>query len=156
MPMVELLRRLPSIIDDRRWQVEIEAQRKYTRGVHEDDLLEAVHRWVIDLLDAGHTPSRDMLRLISGELKAAWWPDRKQRQHSKERAWLNHECCLIDYWWKKQYGKAHGTREKAEQDVAEMNGLTLENARRRRTRFRARLKKRKAALERQRKRPLRK
>jgi hypothetical protein len=88
MPMVQPLRRLPSIIDSQRWQVEFEALQKYTHGVHEDDLLEAVHRMVIDLLDAGHTPSQDMLRMISGELKAAWWPDRKQHRRSKEWAFL--------------------------------------------------------------------
>jgi hypothetical protein len=51
MSMVQLLRRLPSIIDNKRFQVEFEALRKYTHGVHEDDLLEAVHRMVVDLLE---------------------------------------------------------------------------------------------------------
>jgi uncharacterized protein with von Willebrand factor type A (vWA) domain len=153
-PTVELVRRLPSI-DSQRWLVEFEAQQKYTLGVHADDLLEAMHRMVVDLLDSGHTPSRNMLRLISGELKEAWWPDRKQRQHSKELAFLinvqQEICCAA-----KKYGKAPGAWTKAEQDIAEMRGLSVDALRKRLERFRARRKEQEAVREQQRKRPLRK
>lgn len=154
-PTVELVRRLPSI-DSQRWLVEFEAQQKYMAGVHADDLLEAVHRCVVDLLDSDHTPSRNMLRMISGELKAAWWPDRKQHQHSKEAAFLVIVQQEIDYRWETQYGKARGARTKAEADVADMRGLSVSGLRKRRVRYRARRKERAAELERQRKRPLRK
>jgi hypothetical protein len=180
--MVQLLRRLTSIIDNKRFQVEFEALRKYTHGVHEDDLLEAVHRMVVDLLDKGHTPSRDMLRMISGELKAAWWPDRKQGQRSKERAFLSFEHQAIKYRAHEEYGKARDpcdpvamaepprraiptsnrvtkTRDpvtQAEQDIAKMLGLSVGGLRRKRTRFRKRVKEHEAELERHRKRPLRK
>ena len=155
MPLLQLLHRLPSIIDNRRFQAELEAQQKYTHGIHDDELLEAMHRMVVDLLDAGHTPSRFMLRMISGELKAAWWPDRKQHQRSKERAWL---ICIqqeIAFWARKKYGDARGARTKAEQDIAEGRGLSVDALRKRLYRARAGVKKHEAALERQRKRPLR-
>jgi hypothetical protein len=147
---------LPWRTDSQRWRVEIEAQRKYTAGVHGDDLLEAVHRMVVDLLDAGHIPSRDMLRMISGELKTAWWPDRKQHQRSKEAAFLNYVQQVIKYRAAKAYGNAPGARTKAEQDIAEMHGLSVSGLRKKRARFSKRVKEREAALERQRKRPLRK
>jgi hypothetical protein len=104
-PMVKLLRRLPSIIDNKRFQVEFEALRKYTHGVHEDDLLEAVHRMVVDLLDSGHTPSQDMLRMIGGELKAVWWPDRAAPAQQR----VGVPTCVqreINFWAGKKYGNA--------------------------------------------------
>jgi hypothetical protein len=156
MSMVQLLRRLPSIIDNKRFQVEFEALRKYTHGVHEDDLLEAVHRMVVDLLDSGHTPSQDMLRMISGELKAVWWPDRKQHRRSKEWAFL---ACIqqeINFWAAKEYGNARGARTLAEQDIAESRDLSVSGPRRKRFRFRERLKKHEEELEQQRRRPLKK
>jgi hypothetical protein len=115
-----------------------------------------VHRCVVDLLDSGHTPSRNMLRMISGELKAAWWPDRKQHQRSKEWAFLACVQQEINFWAGKKYGNARGARTKAEQDIAEMHGLSVSGLRKKLARFRARLKKHEAVLKRQRERPLRK
>jgi hypothetical protein len=139
--------------------IELMAQHKYTLGIQEYDLPEAMHRMVVDLLDEGHTPSREMLRMISGELQEKWWPvgsPNKQRQHSKESAFVDAVQQEINYRAAEKYGNARGARTKAEQDVAEMRGLSVEALRKRLERFRARLKKRKAALELRRKRPLRK
>ena len=141
-----------------RWFIEFVAQYKYTLGIQEDDLPEAMHRMVVDLLDEGHTPSREMLRMISGELQEKWWPvgsPNKQRQHSKESAFVYAVQQEINYRAADKYGNARGARTKAEQDVAEMRGLSVEALRKRLERFRARLKKREAALEQRRKRPLR-
>jgi hypothetical protein len=181
LPMVQLLRRLPSIVDNKRGQVEEEAQLKYTQGVHDDDLLEAIHRMIVDLLDSGHTPSRFMLHMISGELKAAWWPERKQHQRSKELAFLSLVQQAIKHQAVEKYGKARDPCDpvamaepprravpvnrvtkardpvtRAEQDIADMLGLSVEGLRRKRTRIRERLKEHEAVLQRQRKRPLRK
>jgi len=141
------------------WMIELMAQHKYTLGIQEDDLPEAMHRMVVDLLDEGHTPSREMLRMISGELQEKWWPvgsPNKQRQHSKESAFVYAVQQEINYRAADKYGNARGARTKAEQDVAEMRGLSVDALRKRLERFRARIKKREASLEQRRKRPLRK
>jgi hypothetical protein len=94
--------------------------------------------------------------MISGELKEAWWPDRKQRQHSKELAFLYGVQQEIKYWAAEKYGNARGAKTKAEADIAKMRGLSVEALRKKRQRFRDRYKERKVELEQQRKRPLRK
>ena len=119
-----------------------------------------MHRMVVDLLDAGHTPSPEMLRMISGELKEKWWPvgsPNKQRQHSKESAFVYAVQQEINYRAADKYGNARGARTKAEQDVAEMRGLSVDALRQASLSVCARVsKKREAALEQRRKRPLRK
>ena len=133
-------------LEIQRWMLEYLAQHLYTFGVHEDDPPEAMHRMVVDLLDEGHTPSREMLLMLSGELKEMWWPvgsPNKQRQHSKELAFVYGVQQEINYCAAKKYRNARGARTKAEQDVAEMRGLSVAALRKRLERFRARLKKRK-------------
>jgi hypothetical protein len=124
--------------------------RKYKIGVRMDDvLLEATRRCIAELIDAGHTPSRSLLRIIGGELKQAWWPDRKLRQRNKELAWLHGVQQEINYRAKTQYGNGRGARTKAERDVAESHGLSVSGLRRKRFRFRERLKKHEEELEQQ-------
>jgi hypothetical protein len=137
-------------------QIWNEALQRCMAGVHEGDQLEAIHRTVVDLLDQGHIPPRPWLRLISGELKSAWWPDPKQSQHSKEFAFVALVPDQIDYLAAEKYGGARGARTKAEQDVAKAHGISIEALRKRLERFRGRRKECEAKLERRRKRPLRK
>jgi hypothetical protein len=148
----------PPSVDSQRWLIEFEAQQKHTFGVHEDDVLEAMHRMVIDLLEKGHTPSRDMMGSIIAELKDKWWPvgsRLQQRQHGKERAFVINVRREITYWAEKKYGNVRGARTRAEQDIANMRDISVEVLRKRLERYGVRLEKRKAELERQRKRPLR-
>src|SRR5262249_12810312 len=104
----------------------------------------------------GPYPVAEHAASITAELKEAWWPDRKQRQHSKELAFLINVPQEINYWAAEKYGNARGAQTKAERDIAERRGLSVDALRKRLERYRARLRKRKAALEQQRKRPLRK
>jgi len=145
-------------MDARRARIEHEALQKYIKGIHEDDLLEAMHRWVIDLLDSGHTPSQHMLQMISGELKAKWWPvpETKQRRHSKERAWLLAEQCLLHYSMNKYRTKERPPKKTIEADIAKNYGISRAKLLKDRARFRQRVKKHEAERERQRTRPLRK
>jgi hypothetical protein len=136
--------------------IELEAMERYMAGVHEDDMLEAWHRMVVDLLDQGHIPSRSMLRLISGDLKKAWWPDRKKSSHSEAVAFVVVVPDHINQLAAKKYGGARGAKTKAEQDVAKAHGISVELLRKRLQRYRARIKAHEANLERRRKRPLRK
>ena len=88
----------PQAWDDMRFWIEDELLQKYVHGVGADDLEEAVHHWVVDLLEMGHYPSRHMLRMICGELQRLYWPDQgshsKQRQRSREQALLWHDRSL--------------------------------------------------------------
>jgi hypothetical protein len=146
----------PALCKITRVQTWLDTLQRYMAGVHEDDLLEAMHRAVVDLLDQGHIPPPHALRLISGALKLAWWPDPKQSQHSKEFAFMASVPEEINYLAAEKYGGARGARTKAEQDVAKAHGISVEALRKRLERFRARRKEREAKLERRRKRPLRK
>jgi hypothetical protein len=115
-----------------------------------DSLLEAMHRHVVDLLDMGHYPSRQMLAMISCALRAAWWPDRKQAKRSEEAGWLITVQGAIDHLAATTYRDSSAPRTRAEEAVAERLGLNVDSLRRKRTRFRARLEKRAAVVERQR------
>jgi hypothetical protein len=104
--------------DWERFWTEDELLQKYVHGVSADDLGEAVHHWIVDLLDMGHYPSRHMLRMISGELQRLYWPDQgshsKQRQRSREQALLWHDRSLQDHIARTKYGNAPGAQTKAE------------------------------------------
>jgi hypothetical protein len=134
----------PEAWDDQRAMMEHEALVKYTTGVDEKDLPEALQHMVVDLIDAGHYPSRYMLRMIGGELKSLYWPHggsaKKERQHSKKRAWLYHERALIDYLAATKYAGADNPRTKAEEEFAAMHGITVKSLRRKRERHHAALK----------------
>jgi hypothetical protein len=133
----------PQAWDDTRFWIEQELLQKYVHRVGADDLEEAVHHWVVDLLDMGHYPSRHMLRMISGELQRFWFPYRgshsKQRQRIREYALLWHDRSLQDYLARTKYGNRRGAQTKAKQDVAEMHGLTLPGLHQRHVRYRARV-----------------
>ncbi len=126
--------------DWERFWIEQDLLGKYTHGVSDDDLLEAMQHWVVDLLDMGHCPSRQLLRQISGELRRLYWPDqhRKQRQRIREQALLWHDHDLKAHLARTKYGNVHGAQTKAEQDVAAVHGLTLDGLRSRHTRYKAR------------------
>jgi hypothetical protein len=131
--------RPPSVDALRRW-AEHEILQKYALGIHADDPGEAWRRSIVDLIDAGHAPSRDMLRNISTELKQAWWPDCKRDQRSRESAFLFYVQVLIDHLAAEKYGNARGARTKAEADVARLHSLSVAALHRKRMRFRARRK----------------
>jgi hypothetical protein len=144
----------PQAWDDMRFWTEQDIQQWYLHGVSSDNLEEAVHHWIIDMLDMGHYPSRHMLRQISGELQRLYWPDQgshsKQRQRTREYALLWHDRDLKAHLARTKYGNRHGAQTKAEQDVAEMHGLTVSGLRQRHVRYRARVKKATDALWRRR------
>jgi hypothetical protein len=134
----------PTAWDDARSMLEHEALRKYTAGVGDDDLSDALLHMVVDLLDAGHYPSRHMLRMISRELQRLAWPDQgspaKERQRNKEAAWLHLERATIDHLAATKYKDARNARASAEQEFAAMHGMKVRSLRRKRERYRSSLK----------------
>jgi hypothetical protein len=135
----------PDEWEETRAMIEQATLYKYTHGVSGDELEEAVHHWLVDLLDMGHYPSRHMLRMISGELQRLYWPDRgshkQQAQRSKEQAKLYVERLEIDHLAATKYQSVRNARTRAEQDVAEAEGLNVSGLRKRRDRYRKRIKK---------------
>jgi hypothetical protein len=113
--------------DWERFWIEQDLLGKYVHGVSSDDLEEAAHHWIVDLLKMGHYPSRQMLGNICSELQRLYWPDqhRKQRQRIREQALLWHDHDLKAHLARTKYGNVHGAQTKAEQDVAERHGLTV-------------------------------
>ena len=109
-----------------------------------DEAVEAADQWMVDLIDMGHYPSRRMLRLIGGALKRLLWPHKglpsKERKRSEEAAWLMHERMMIDHLAATKYKGADNPATRAEQDFAEMCGLTVDGLRRKRTRYQGNLK----------------
>jgi hypothetical protein len=128
--------------DWERFWIEQDLLGKYVHGVSSDNLEEAVHHWIVDLLKMGHCPSRQMLGNICSELQRLYWPDqhRKQRQRSREQALLWHDRSLQDHLARTRYGNVHGAQSKAEEDVAAVHDLTVEGLRTRHTRYKARVK----------------
>ena len=97
-------------IDDKSRLSERKAQQIYARGVPENDLPEVMRRMVIDLLDAGHIPSRIMLSLISAELKELWWPGQQTEPACQDFVFLYNVQQLIKYRATEEYGDARGAR----------------------------------------------
>ena len=132
--------------DQYRMMLEENMLAPYLEGVrNEDEAVEAVDQWMADLIDMGHYPSRHMLRLIGGALKRLRWPHEgspsKERRRSKEAAWLVCERHMIDHLAATKYaGVVDDASTRAEQDFAEMCGLTVDGLRRKRTRYQQRLK----------------
>jgi hypothetical protein len=124
----------------------------HTGGLSADDadgLVEAMRHWVVGLLQMGHYPSRQMLGLIACSLEAAYWPGPKQAKRAEEAAWLISVQSAIDHLAATKYCDSNTSRSRtcAEEEVAKRLKLSVDGLRRKRTRFRAQLKQREAAVE---------
>jgi hypothetical protein len=133
--------------DRYRMMLEENSLQFHLEGVrNEDEAVEAVDQWMVDLIDMGHYPSRHMLRMIGGALKRLRWPHEgspeKERRRSEEAAWLMYERMSIDHLaaTKHKGARRPGPATRAEQDVAEMCGITVGGLQRKRTRYQQNLK----------------
>jgi hypothetical protein len=142
--------------DAQRVQAEQNMLHFHTDGIGASDpgaaamLMEAMRYWTVDLLDMGHYPSRQMLAFISCQLKALYWPDRKQAKRTEEAAWLLSVQQRIDHLAATKYCNTSNPRTRAEEEVAKLLKLSVHGLRKNRERYGARLEKREAAVERQR------
>jgi hypothetical protein len=116
-----------------------------------DALMDATHRWMVDMIDMGHYPSRYMLQLINGTLKALLWPGHKQAKRTEDAAWLFAVCVAIEQRAKAEYGDASGARTRAKEDIAKKLGLAnVQALDRTLRRVRKRLEEREAEVKRKR------
>jgi hypothetical protein len=140
----------PEEWDTQRVMLEQSMLQFHTGGLSTDDvdgLVEAMRHWVVDLLDMGHYPSRDMLCMISCQLKALYWPAPKPAKRAEEAAWLISVQSAIDHLATTKYRDSNTAWTLAEEEVAKRLKLSVDGLRRKRTRFRAQLKQREAAVE---------
>jgi hypothetical protein len=143
----------PEEWDTQRVMLEQSMLQFHTRDLSADDvdgLVETMRNWIVDLLDMGHYPSRELLRTISLQLKALYWPGYKQAKRTEEAAWLISVQSAIDHLAATKYRDNDTARTCAEQEVAKRLKLDVGSLRRKRTRFRRSLKQREAAVERRR------
>jgi hypothetical protein len=143
------------VVEKWRLIVEFELLLKYTAAaVSEDDREEATLWADIDLLDSGHTPSQIMRdRLCDHMENKLLWPAstrNKQHRRSAEEDWLFKVRWETDRLALTKYDGRRNPWQRAEEDVAEMFGLSVDVLRRRRARYRVQLAERETTLRRSR------
>jgi hypothetical protein len=101
------------------------------------------HAWrcaFIDLLRSDIPIGRYTRSQLANTLVTLWWPRKRQRQRTREQAWLLHERALIDYLAERYRGQgARNPRTNAEREAAVALGFgDVEGLRKARYRYRKR------------------